>query len=230
MLNGKRHTIIIIADKEGLGNFLESFLTDQGFDAKTISPKRYDKISLPAIELKRRTIAILTDNGLSSESLPDITTKIKDKNPKISCIALTGCRKIDFWNKLKWHGVDSHFLLPVQLDLLLEQIKKTPLINKKLRFFQESGLYEVPDDLLEKFCQDNGVEDGEMYELLPNPDTGLPMILGPHPIQSHRQKLDQLLQSATSLEELRQIEDPEKRIIDGLETLLSVKSDIHSMG
>ncbi len=230
MLNCKRHAILIIADKEGLGNFLESFLKEQGFDVKTISPKRYDKISLPATELKRRTIAILTDNGLSSEHLPDITTEMKDKNPKISCIVLSGCKKIDFWNKLKRHGVDSHLLLPAQPNLLLDRIRKTPLINRMLSFFQEAGLYEVPDDLLEKYCQDNGVSEEEMYELLPNPETGLPMILGIRRSPSFHKKLNQLLQSATSLEELREIKTPEEKIIEGLEVLRSLKDEMRALG
>jgi hypothetical protein len=99
----------------------------------------------------------------------------------------------------------------------------------KLQFLQEAGLYEVPDDLLEKYCQDNNLEEGEVYEFLPNPETGLPMILGNRPSPSFHKKLDQLLQEATSLEELRAIKDSQERTLEGLEVLLSLRSDILAM-
>ena len=230
----KQHRVLIVAEWDGLGDFLSNFLTDNDFKV-TVIETNFDSEKIIS-ELSRGTYAvvILTDNGLLPKQLPDMVSEVKNKHPETYRIVLAWAHEKDFMKELWKRGPDAFLSMPFKTEDLLREIKKAIQLLRerkmKLPYFEEAGLYEVPDDLLEQFCRDNDLDEGAMYELLPNPSTGLPMILGLHPIQSHRQKVEKMFENSLSLEELREYKDPKERLFVALDILWSLKDEIRALG
>jgi len=101
--------------------------------------------------------------------------------------------------------------------------------SMKLQYLEKAGLYDLTDEQIVKFSEDNGYPEEEVRQLLPNPQTGLPMILGLRPNLSKRNQFEKMLERELSLEELNEEPTREAKSLAVLEVFMSLKDEIRSM-
>jgi len=116
--------ILISAEWDGLGEFLSDFLEDQDFKVTVVDPHCDSKKILSALSSGSYGIAVLTDNNLNQDELPDLVSEIKMKHPKVYCLALVGNDKPDFAMKLEKLAIDDFMPMPLETGYFLSRIEE----------------------------------------------------------------------------------------------------------
>ena len=127
--------ILVVDDDEEVIATLSTILEDEGYFVKSAKNCRQ------AIEISKKTFS---DIALIDIELPDmkgteLISKLREIQPKIACIMITGHPSIENAVKAVNEQADGYILKPFNVPMLLETIKKT-LKEKKdvyLHIFQE---------------------------------------------------------------------------------------------
>jgi len=116
--------ILISAEWDGLGEFLSDFLGDQDFKVAVVDPHFDAKQILSALSSGGYGIAVLTDNNLNQDQLPDLISEVKKKHPEVYCLALVGTDKPDFAMKLEKLDIDDFMPMPLETGYFLSRIEE----------------------------------------------------------------------------------------------------------
>ena len=112
--------ILIVDDEEEIREFLTTFLKEQGYE--TLAAKE----GIEALEKiqKENPNLILLDLNIPNLSGFEILDKIKRKEIKIPVLIFSGIASANDRQRIMALGASGYLNKPIQLDILLEEIKR----------------------------------------------------------------------------------------------------------
>jgi len=113
-------SIFIVDDDAAVRKTLSSILCQEGYVVETVEN---GKQALKAVEKERFDVALI-DIQLPDMKGVDLLTKIKQKQPRMVRIIITGFPSMDNAIKAENEGADGYILKPFDPETLLETIRK----------------------------------------------------------------------------------------------------------
>jgi DNA-binding NtrC family response regulator len=113
-------SILVVDDDASVRKTLSSILSTEGYVVETVEN---GKQALKAIEKGRFDVALI-DIQLPDTKGVDLLLKLKQKQPKMVRIIITGYPSMDNAIKALNHGADAYILKPFDSVQLLETIRK----------------------------------------------------------------------------------------------------------
>jgi DNA-binding response OmpR family regulator len=131
-------SILVIDDEEEIRSTLSEILSDEGYMVETA------KNGKDAVKTSKKTPfdLALVDIKLPDMEGTDLLNKLRDAQPKMATIILTGKPSLENAIESVNNGADAYVLKPFDVPTLLETIKKT-LAEKRSVYFQ---MYKEVED------------------------------------------------------------------------------------
>ena len=115
--------ILIAAEGDTIGEYLFELLNDRDFNASVVDPDFDPGKILSALSSGSYGIAVVTDNNLNRDQLLDVITTVKEKYPRVFCLALVGSGGPDFAMQLERLNIDDFIPMPFEIDYFLARIE-----------------------------------------------------------------------------------------------------------
>jgi DNA-binding NtrC family response regulator len=115
--------VLVVDNEKGFASILADHLKTKGIDAKSVYSGRDALISV--VDFKPD--AIILDIQMPDMGGVEVLTRIKDSDPAIEIIVLTGNGSFDVGIECMQLGAFDYLMKPVDLDQLLETIESAYL-------------------------------------------------------------------------------------------------------
>ena len=94
-------------------------------------------------------------------------------------------------------------------------------------YLKEAGYYEMSYDDFLVYCHEQNEREKKLLDLLPNPETGLPVFMGLSPNKNQRRKFIQMLEREISIDELKGFPSQKDKAFAVLRIFRLFKENMH---
>jgi len=124
-----QNKVLVVADKDPLGDMIVDVLGDEGIGATVVESYGVFEEILSELDSSRYDLVLLTNSTLIPHQIPALLSEIKIKYPEVKVAVLSGHHKAEFVIDLERRDIDDFFPMPFEWDTFIKRIHN--LLPKK---------------------------------------------------------------------------------------------------